>query len=51
MVWGPLDWEVWSRVPDGCGAQSEVAKEEEQDVVCGPGWLRNMVLVLKCGKT
>lgn len=25
--WAPLDWEVWSRVPDGCGAQSEVAKE------------------------
>lgn len=23
----PLDWEAWSRVPDGCGAQSEVAKE------------------------
>ena len=23
----PLDWEVWSRVPDGRGAQSEVAKE------------------------
>lgn len=23
----PVDWEVWSRVPDGCGAQSEVAKE------------------------